>query len=137
MSNLSALRERVESATGPSEELDREIHEALVGSAWFSSPVLMKPAYLVKPVTASVDAVLALAELKLPALPSFAAGSPPSSGWKISLYRGMIPSGSPHAFWEAMIRAHATQPPNHTGPTPALALLAALLAALDGDTPNV
>lgn len=84
----------------------------------------------VSDVTASLDAAMSLVELTLPPIKAFASGSPPSSGWKINLYRGMTPTGEHYASWECCIRPHAGAEKWHNAPTAALAVLCALLSAL-------
>lgn len=83
------------------------------------------PAY-----TANMDATLEFVERILP-VHGFSESSPPSSGWKIGVYRGMTPTGAPHGFWEAMVRPHAGKAGyDHSAPTPSLALLLATVSAL-------
>lgn len=85
------------------------------------------PAY-----TANMDATLEFVERILP-VHGFAPDSPPSSGWKIGLYRGMTPTGAKHGCWDAMVRPHGGDAGyDHRAPTPSLALLQAALSALHG-----
>jgi hypothetical protein len=82
----------------------------------------------------SVDACLRLIEA-LPAIPAFPVGSPPSSGWKIGLYRGMTPAGQRFGHWEGMVRPHGKDN-SATAATPALALLAAYARAKAATPPD-
>lgn len=133
MSDLKALRERVESATGADREIDAALWCALLHPD--CKPSQSRPGYVaitdddpsrwgykeVEHYTASLDAALALVEAKLP-----------GSAWSVSTVmfgRGGYVAGIGRVGLNEDIEARA--------PTPALALLAALLAALDGDTPNV
>lgn len=81
---------------------------------------------------AYTDAALIIAEATLPVPEGWVEGAPPSTGWKIGFYRGIIASGQHHCVWEAMIRPHGEKwGYDHSGPTPALAIIRALLRALD------
>ena len=111
MTTLSELIERLEKATGPDSHLDNDICEALMGwpeREWRSIDY-MKAFGL--PVTSSADAAIALADKVLP-------GEPVNMGW------AQTPDTRPWArvgIWSA---------PDATGPTPALALVTAILSAL-------
>ena len=81
------------------------------------------PAY-----TTSVDCALALAEKVLPPDHDFSPQTP-SVGWKINLYRGMIPTDQ-RGGWFANVRRHATDGFEGASESPALALCIAILRAL-------
>lgn len=144
---LRGILERLEKATGPSFELDRDIGLAIGGwrqgdpiNDW---PILIDSAgngfsdgsgaIYDECFTESLDVALALAERVLPPINAFAPDSPSSSGWKINLYRGMTPTGEPHASWECCIRPHAGREGWHRAPTAALAVCVALVSALIAD----
>jgi hypothetical protein len=102
MTDLSALLERVEKAEGPRYELDQAINRAV--DSW-------QPA-VPPPYTASLDAALALVERVLPGHRSIVERAHDGTGW-------------------AMIQTGPEEPRNMTdAPTPALALISALLKAL-------
>lgn len=82
----------------------------------------------IAPVTTSLDAALALAERVLPGDPDFQPTGP-SVGWKINLYRGMVPA--PLGGWIATVRRHASDGFDGSAPTPALALCIAICRALN------
>jgi hypothetical protein len=100
----------------------------MVGTAddaqWATGPwsLWRAPAY-----TTSLDAALALAERVLPADPDFRPMTP-SVGWKINLYRGMIPTDQ-RGGWFANVRRHATNGFEGASESPALALCIAILKA--------
>jgi hypothetical protein len=77
--------------------------------------------------TTSLDAALALAERVLPPDPDFSPQTP-SVGWKINLYRGMIPTDQ-RGGWFANVRRHATDGFEGASESPALALCIAILKA--------
>lgn len=111
------LLERVEGATGPDRDLDSMIWCEVANNTGIvfpdEKPGAPKIADHIKPYTSSLDAVLALVEEKLP-------------GWR----PGIIREG--RAEWSAFIFSpKATDPKDHFAPTPALALLKALLTALE------
>lgn len=149
MSDLSALRERVESATGADREIDGALWKELNREAWAEqctfkgtlyaghkhTPAekrkheLRSAEFFAPRYTASLDAALALVEAKLP-------------GRDIDLeIRETMADGVVLRVTDAAIYPLAYSDDQRSfkayGNTPALALLAALLAALDGDTPNV
>ena len=80
----------------------------------------------ISPVTTSLDAALALAERVLPGDPDFEPTGP-SVGWKINLYRGMVPA--PLGGWIASLRRHASDGVEGSSSSPALALCIAILKA--------
>lgn len=108
---IAELLERVEGATGPDRELDAAI-ECALASTWGSA---INP----RPYTASLDAALALVERVRP-------------GW--TWEGGRDPAKASWAYLYAKIDGPTF---SASAPTPALALLAALLRslppALDGD----
>lgn len=136
MTRLTELRDRIAGATGPDRELDRAIWDTFIvplAPATFSGD----DAFGIAPLqgqgtdfTDSVDLVLSLATSILPASKTWKAGSHPSSGWRISLYRGLTPAAYRLGMWEAAVHLHAQEPNWQHAKTPALALLAALLTAL-------
>ena len=116
---LKGLLERVKAAEEGSHPLNVEVGRAIdadVPGAW--------PDY-----SRSSDAAVALAERALPAIKAFKAGSPASSGWKLTFYRGMTPTSESFGFWEANIRPHGKDGSTETGRTLPLAILSALLSA--------
>jgi hypothetical protein len=138
VSEIAGLIERVRKLTGPDRETDAAVADLLYplpAPRWpFVEGSLTDAATL--PVTSSVDAVLGLAERILPVPDTWTKTSPPSSGWKMLLYRGMTPTGAPYGHWTAMIRRHAAPENDQLAATPALAILLALLTALQtGETP--
>ena len=132
-SELSALRERVGTATGPDRRLDAEIEAALLGGfpshlchdgtrrAYSAGRIhndddgshLTKGGRMAAPLTASIDAAVALVERKWPGV-----------GWSLVLDNGLLPQA--RIFLETYSCAAAA--------TPALALIAALLASLEPGT---
>lgn len=86
---------------------------------------------LVPHYTTSLDAALALAERVLPADPDFSPATP-SAGWKIDIYRGMVPSAD-GGGWFVTVRRHATDGIRVAKSSPALALCAAILRAHPSD----
>jgi hypothetical protein len=125
MSELKALRERVAAATGPDRVLDAEIAIEIGGFSryrnWWDGPGRTNPAWhaLANDVwvplpayTASLDLVLNLMGAKLPSVRVDLEGWTGTNQWGASM--GVLPYLA-------------------TGPTPALALLSALLAALDAE----
>jgi hypothetical protein len=127
---LRGLLERCRTATGPDRGIDAGVWYALVekpqpGDKIDRDMMSRWPAY-----TSLSDDVVELAERSLPTLKAFAPGSPPSSGWKLTFYRGMTPSSVSYGYWEANIRPHGKDGSTEMGRTLPLAILAALLAAL-------
>lgn len=140
MTDLSELIARVEGATGPNYALECDLFEALdVPKEWFGSKVVshflrnghfgfntadgfmhldcIKP----PPYTASLDAALALAERVLP-------------GWKWGVTGGGAPADAllyepVLGGWRHSIRTEA--------PTPALALVLAVLRGKMADSTNI
>ena len=135
---LIALRKRVAKLTGPDREVDGEVLALLGGAEWeraqmrASMPsgaphdvILREGRRYAAPYTASVDAVLTLIGKVLP-------------GWRVELLQGCSENCT---WWDAFL----CKPPEFEiaaeteqgMPTPALALLHALLSALPpGDTSN-
>lgn len=127
--SLSDLLARVEAATGPDRELDDSLalasgwHPPGVDPRLFSNPDTHRLyAHHAPAFTASLDAALALCERVLP-------------GWRWTLdsesNREGVPRGKPGA--SVYIDQYDPDAPFHSAeaPTPALALLAAMLKALD------
>jgi len=134
MSELRALRERVEKAEGPDRNLDIDVMRALVDATkakfyWQWRGLQTKGAPEPDPqsywdksrtpmLTASIDAVVALIERLIPAEKRFF--------WQVgvcSIRDGRVVSYSADANWTGEKEFEAK--------TPAIALLAALLAALE------
>ena len=126
MSDLRGLIERVEKATGPDRELDAQIYIWVHGLR-ANAPVLWTQ---VAPYTNSLDAALALVEKMRPGY-----------RWGVSsvaIKIGAYPDGKT-AYGEGF-RAHVTKnsplrpmPSTADAPTPALAIILALLRSLDTD----
>lgn len=155
LATLSALKARVEAATGPDRELDGALYAVQQGwdAAHWGSDGLQRlklqsrdgdryvygfcgesaDDHEVPYFTDSVDDALALAEQALPATKAYPPGAAASSGWKITLYRGMTPTDEPQACWEANIRPHGKDGHTADAPTAPLAVLAAVIAALAED----
>jgi hypothetical protein len=134
MEGLRALRDRVAKLTGPDREVDAQIRVILLHPAYrFPTPVLNRVpsnwaearerlewdggggSYPLPAYTASVDAVVALIGKVLP-------------GWCYRLTGG----GGEPAYAELFVQGAGIEHPQRDddGPTPALALLNALLAVL-------
>ena len=116
---MSGLVETLEAAEVGSRSLDQAVWLATGGWEGVNAP----PSF-----TTSLDAALALAERILPGDPDFQPTGP-SVGWKINLYRGMVPA--PLGGWIATVRRHASDGFDGSAPTPALALCIAILRALN------
>jgi len=124
--SLSALLERVEACQGPDQELDAAIYKALGDGAthrggligWNWRPGNVGIWHTMPPLTASVDAALALIGRVLP-------------GWWVQHL------GQNLAGWGVRIETQGLSIPLSNrlliAPTPALALCAALLAAMIGE----
>lgn len=149
---MSGLVEKLEAAEVGSRALDwaiaemfgdvpeHEVRKIGMGYGWNREPgrfALYRPKdsegrsvemWQAPQVTTSLDAALALAERVLPGDPDFQPTGP-SVGWKINLYRGMVPA--PLGGWIATVRRHASDGFDGSAPTPALALCAAILRALN------
>jgi hypothetical protein len=124
-SELSELLERVKAATGPDRELDDAIRHAIDGK-------MVEPQLLWRetfPYTASIDDALALTERMLP-------------GWAWCVQKIVgVPSRAPTQDCEADLWVPAAKDAQIVwagkrrfradGATPALAILAALLSALE------
>lgn len=139
---LSELRKRVEGASGPDREMDLDLALALglapTGEMWKrrkgrynqgGHPELREdrspapgpwPTFTAKPYSSSLDAALSLVERKLPGWV-----------WSVDSAVGLQPA----ACW--MEEAGGHQSFAATASTPALAVLAALLTALDQPEPTV
>lgn len=131
---LHALSTRIDAAIGSDRDLDEDIVNVF-GKRPNGIPVCA--GYIgIGGFTGNVQAAIRLAESVLPVSKAFAKGSPPSSGWKINLYRGMTPTSEPYASWECCIRPHAGAEKWHNAPTPALAVLLALVSALIALAPS-
>lgn len=132
------LIERLERATGANRDLYYAVCRAVEG-IWGSDEDCRAADECEMPappcVTSSLDAALALVERVLPGSKNWKNASP-STGWKINLYRGMTPTNDPNGFWEVQIREHATDPAWCAAKTPALAVLIALLRALNTTHPG-
>lgn len=127
---LLALRDRVVACCVEGDrDLDEEITRAFGRVSHVGIPVCAGYGGIAA-FTLDLNAAMRLVEYHLPPIKAFAPGSPTSSGWKINLYRGMTPTGEPHASWECCIRPHAGRDDWHSAPTAALAVLLALLSAL-------
>lgn len=142
--DITSLIEKLERAESGSRELDCVIYEiqnpshaAVKGqvgryydpnviSALGAEKYITRGTYVVPKYTTSLDAALALAERVLPGDPDFSPTGP-SVGWKINLYRGMVPT--PLGGWIVNLRRHATDGFEGQATTAALALCAALLRA--------
>lgn len=133
------LIERLEAVGEGSRELDREIASECgwtnldVPTFWVKSvcdaagfPPGTAQATPLPHYTTSLDAALALAERVLPGDPDFEPTGP-SVGWKINLYRGMVPA--PLGGWIASLRRHASDGVEGSSSSPALALCIAILKA--------
>lgn len=116
---MTDLITRLEEAAEGSRELDLLV--------WASYGFLGTLGEKMGHVTTSIDAALALAERVLPPDPNFSPQTP-SVGWKISLYRGMIPTDQ-GGGWFANVRRHATDGFEGASESPALALCLAILKA--------
>lgn len=129
------LLERVGAATGPDREIDAEIAWACLEEDWSSGPeravsepfahIKMLPEY-----TASLDAALALVERVLPGwLPSVekrrGLGAPPTG-----MVSADIAGRSGWEGWTGRVRLTAGIYYFENAPTPAIALLAAMLRAI-------
>lgn len=112
MADLMGLIAKLEALDGPSREVDAEIDRLL--NAW-TGPVLSTVLPGVPPVTASIDAAVALCERALP-------------GTKVMVNNW--PGGSKPAA--ARIGRNGE---DARGPTLAIALVIALLRAMEGDKP--
>lgn len=126
---LAELRKRVEAATGPDRELDVLVAVAV---GWKPHPTgWVDPGGIIRAVspffTRSLDAVLALVGEKLPGWHVNELHQRPDEPlwWADLLVREIEGPPGDEATWRA--NAHAA--------TPALALLSALLAALDAGAP--
>ena len=126
------LIERLEAAGEGSRELDAEIARLSGGQAiarfgdWDcreDGTGIWRP---LPRYSSSLDAALALAERVLPGDPDFEPTGP-SVGWKINLYRGMVPA--PLGGWIASLRRHASDGVEGSSSSPALALCIAILKA--------
>lgn len=133
MGDIAALLERVEAATGPDHEIDCEIAQALEFETTFSEDdgacfVRFQPGalMLVAPAcTASVDAALALVERKLP-------------GWTVvNLCEWDADVLRERGPWLCILKQRGTQDDLRAAsgrcdhaPSPALAIIAAALSAL-------
>jgi hypothetical protein len=114
MADLTPLSERVEGAGGPDRELDREVWAALVANPPASLVHVGRievPAY-----TASLDSALGLVERVLPGW-----------AWRVEFVAKWRPGGP---FYGADLTDGIKPASRRAGPTPALAVLAALLKAL-------
>jgi len=125
MTDLKALRERVAAATGPDRVLDGEIAISIGGFSryrnWWDGPGRTNPAWhaladdvwvSLPTYTANLDLVLDLIDTELPGVRVDLEGWTGTNQWGASM--GVMPYLA-------------------TAPTPALALLSALLAALDAE----
>ena len=118
---MTDLIKRLKEAEAGSRELDLAI--------WSSQGFIGTLGEKMGCVTTSLDAALALAERVLPPDPAFHPQTP-SVGWKINLYRGMIPTDQ-KGGWFANVRRHATDGFQGASTNPALALCIAILKATD------
>lgn len=144
---IEQLIERVEKAEGPDREIDALVAELFdlpdcVGPDCFPE-VFRNIIARVKAkgfgsddpdvafYSSSIDAVVRLIETCLPATEDYAKGAPPSSGYKIGLYRGPTPTRTvTSAHWTCMLRRHGQDAGyDHYAKTPALALLLGFLRA--------
>lgn len=114
---LADLLARVEGASGPDRALDKAILMAL--GQW--APVMTNQPWTVARLTASLDAALALTERVLPGWTIAGIGQDDSKLWHVELREGHQTS------YRRVVLSHMTL---RGSPTPALALLAALLKAL-------
>lgn len=62
--DLPALLARVRAATGSDGQLDRDLHAAMIGC----DPNTPRPCFFIPPLTASLDAVVALIESRWPSV---------------------------------------------------------------------
>ena len=113
---ITSLIEKLEGAEVGSRELDCAVARVVGCYKGFATEHL----------STSLDAALALAERVLPGDPDFSPTGP-SVGWKINLYRGMVPA--PLGGWIVNLRRHATDGVEGQATTAALALCAAILRA--------
>lgn len=123
MSSLTELREKVERASGPDRELDLSIY-ALLDPA--EPSLALHKLNRLPAITASIDAALALVEQKLPGWV-----------WQLSKIDG-VPSRAPlpdceASVWIPSVRTQKlrVERANGQGATPPLAILSALLRALE------
>ena len=119
--SLRSILERVEAADGADREIDFAIAEALDGVNRVSSAARLR-------YTASLDAAVALVQKMLPL-------------WLISISQiDRTQSYDPVSGWCAELKpsrlARGTPVDDGYGETPALALIAALLRALDASPPH-
>lgn len=126
MSDLEDLLERVKGLPGPLSSFEARKIANLApfdrdGDEW---------EFTYRGLQGSLDAVVALCEKVLPASETWTPGSPPSSGWRIGVYRGLTPASFKYGHWDAAVFKHGESPDYRSAKTPALALLAALLEAL-------
>ena len=132
------IAKRLEAATASCNTIDVSIADALgitldkeyndnVGEDWYIiSGGWPDRLYCWLPYfTNSIDAAIGLAERVLPLDKVWAKDSPPSSGWRIFLYRGLTVDQ-----WECCLRPHGVDGQMFDAPTAPLAILRALFAAL-------
>ena len=125
MTAITDLMARVEKAEGPDREIDEDLFAALIDTHGVPTDVAFllegAPRY-----TASLDAAVALVERMLPELWEWSVRSD-SRGYSAADIH--MPPPAEGEYW---LKEHSRQPNTHPGfaPTPALALLLALLRAL-------
>ena len=79
--------------------------------------------------TASIDAALALAEEVLPPI----VGTKSSDGWGVGLERSRVAGTCGNWLWDAYVRKYAQDPIEGAHTSPAIAILIALLNAIQGE----
>jgi hypothetical protein len=127
--DYASLLEGVKAATGPDRELDDAILSAV---GWFDAdaPARFGAQTIDGRITASLDAALGLVERVLPGcemsiLRTAALRQTRGSEWGADLWDGSLPDGDNAGRYGGKMNSVSG-----AGPTPALAVLAALLKAL-------
>lgn len=125
MVELSELIARLEAARGPDRELDADLSEHF-GGVFYQHPSWSVQTYVTAaPLTASIDAALALVERLLPGW--WRSVSESAGGW----WAGLLNPEGGYVSSDA-----APTAPRRYFPNGALAILIALLCALEKDKPH-
>jgi len=123
---MKHLIEKLKAATGPDHQLFAEVMRDGLGLAHYHDREFIQKVLAFVKVGAWTDAALALVAEVLPTVH----GSEPSDGWRVGIERERLAIDG-RWLWVAWVRKHARDPIEGEHTSPAIAILIALITAID------